>query len=366
MRVVVVGGGVIGLACAWQLALRGAGVTVLDAAPEAREASWAAAGMLAPHHEAAATDALWRLGAESLGRWEGFAAALGGEVELDYRRNGGLLPVVTDADLQEGESRTVALRQSGVESEWWTSKQLRAREPSLGAQLRGAWCIPGGQVDPRRLLVRLQHACAAAGVALRYGARVAQLGAGAGSGAGTVRMHDGSLLGGDWVVVASGAWTPALAQATGIDLAGEPVKGQMLRLQAPDDILTRYVHSHHAYVVPRMGAGLVVGSTMVEAGFDRSQDPEAIRHLADQARALLPSLGQAAVVEHWTGLRPRLRGGRPVIAVVRSGLILATGHFRNGILLTPATAAAVTALAYGDLVSADAQPFTRIPPSMPP
>ena len=350
-RVAVVGGGVIGLACAWRLAATtGDHVTVYDGAPEAQEASWAAAGMLAPHHEAERPDALWHLGVASLARWERFATDLGGPAALDFRMDGGLVPVVDDRDLAEVGAKRAFAAANGVAAAWLDRGALARHEPRL-AGCAGALLLPGGQVNPRRLTSALRAACAARGVELRYGTAIA------------------ALYGlADLVVLASGAWTPALARLAGIELAGEPVKGQLLRFAMPsaapaaDTLLRHFVHSHHAYLVPRAGDGdgggsLVVGSTMVHSGFDKTEDAAAIAHLAASARRLLPALDDALISETWTGLRPRLRSGLPLLARVRDDLLIATGHFRNGILLTPVTADAVAELAGGPPCGVDLSPF---------
>ena len=335
-RIAVVGGGVIGLACAWRLAADGHQVLVFDGAPEAREASWAAAGMLAPHHEATTADAVWRLGCASLARWPAFAQQLGADVDLHL--TGGLLPLLDEADellLTQKQAFTAA---HGIATQWLSGAELAHREPHLTA--RGALLVPGGHVDPRRLTAALRHACAQRGVDLRYGTPVTAL------SAGGVRTGSTSEAC-DLTVLANGAWTPALAQLAGIALTGEPVKGQLVRFAVADGLLQHFVHCHHAYLVPRAGAGLVVGSTMVWADFDKSEDPAAIAHLTANARRLLPQLAKAPIVETWTGLRPRVGAGTPVLQRVRDDLIIATGHFRNGILLTPITAEAVAELAGG-------------------
>jgi glycine oxidase len=343
-RVAIVGGGIIGLASAWRLAQAGWRVSVLDAAPESREASWAAAGMLAPHHEADAPGPLWRLGVASLALWPGFAAQLCGEAgaeAIDLRAAGGLLPILDDHDQRLADAKLAFLASQGVAVEHLDATALGRREPALNRACRGALLIPAGQVNPRLVVEALQAACVRHGVELRFGAGVAALAPGA------VRLAQGGSVACDEVVLASGAWTPALAGLAGIDLPGEPVKGQMLRLRADDGLLGRFVHCHHAYLVPRRGQGVVVGSTMVDAGFDKRDDPAAIARLAAGARTLVPALADAPIAETWTGLRPRLAGGLPVLARVRAGLVLATGHFRNGILLAPITAAAVAALVAG-------------------
>ena len=349
-RVTIVGGGVIGLACAWRLAQAGCAVQVLDAAPEAREASWAAAGMLAPHHEADAAGPLWRLGVASLALWDGFARELAGDpAALDFRADGGLLPWCDAADRAAAEVRAAFLAAHGVAVQRLERAALAADEPALAAA--GALLLPAAQVNPRLVTAALVRACAAAGAAVRYGCAVAGLEPGA------VVLGDGTRLAADEVVLASGAWTPELARLTGLDLPGEPVKGQMLRLDAPDGLLRRFVHSHHAYLVPRRGQGVVVGSTMVSAGFDRRDDPAAIAALAAGAGRLLPALAGAAILERWTGLRPRLASGLPALGRVRPGLLLATGHFRNGVLLTPVTAEIMTGLITGAHTTHALAPF---------
>lgn len=351
-RITVVGGGIIGLACAWRLALAGARVVLLDAATGAREASWAAAGMLAPHHErllGMMRPESWRLGCHSLALWPDFAAGLGGAEVVDLDCSGGLLPLLPDEP--SDDAALTLLTAEGVAVERLDGHAVRRIEPALTGDLAGAWLLPGGRVDPRRTLLALQGACSAAGVDLRYACPVTGL------DGSRLRMGGGSWLEADAILLASGAWTPALAGLAGRDLAGDPVKGQMLRLQAPDGICRCFLHHTTAYVVPRRGVGMVVGATMAETGFDRSQDDDAIGRLAAGARRLLPDLAHAPVLEAWTGLRPRLRSGLPCIGWLRPGLLVATGHFRNGILLAPATAELVVQLLLGLPRGLDAKPF---------
>lgn len=348
----IIGGGIIGLACAWRLARMGWRVTLLDAAPESREASWAAAGMLAPHHEADSADPLWRLGTSSLALWPGFADALGGADALDLRLAGGLLPVLDQTDHDEVVRKLAFLTTAGVACDHLHGPALAAAEPALASTCASALRLPAGHVNPRLTCLRLREACAALGVDLRFGVAVARI---AGE---QVTTADGGTLTADEIILASGAWTPSLARLAGIPLSGEPVKGQLLRFAAPDGLLRHFIHSHHAYLVPRHGQGVVVGATMVDSGFDRSQDADAIARLAAGARRLVPALAHAGIVETWTGLRPRLAGGLPVIARVRPGLILATGHFRNGILLTPISAEIVACIAMQVPPPCDVGPFS--------
>lgn len=361
-RVTIVGGGIIGLSCAWRLARDGWRVTLLDGAPEAREASWAAAGMLAPHHEAHGPGPLWRLGIDSLARWPGFVEDLGiTPAAVDLHLAGGLMPVLSDANAAEVVERQRFLSAHGISARWLDSAEMRRHEPAITGDCAGALLLPGGQVNPRLVCTRLQAAASEAGATIRYHTPVTGISAvydSGDSGDSNVTLGDGEVIPGDEVILASGAWTPGLAALAGIELPGEPVKGQMLRLRAPDGLLSRFVHCQHAYLVPRAGLGLVVGATMVTAGFDKSDDPGAIERLAAGARRLVPALADAPIVEHWTGLRPRIAQGQPVIARVRPGLIIATGHFRNGVLLAPATAELVRCIAAGQLAPCDLTPFS--------
>jgi glycine oxidase len=308
--------------------------------------------MLAPHNEVdvAATDEphLWRLGVASLARWPAFAEAIGVGIDL----SGSLIPDLDDDDAGEIAARQAWLAGRGIPCRWMPADELRRGEPAL-APCRGALALPGGRVDPRRACAAL---AARLGDRVRYGAPATAI------GDRTVRLADGSDLEAEVVVVAAGAWSPALGRLCGLPLAGEPVKGQMLRF-AMDPGLGRFIHCRHAYLVPRPGAGLIVGSTMVWDGFDRREDPAAIARLAEGARRLLPTLAGLEPVETWTGLRPRLAGGMPCIDRIRPGLILATGHFRNGILLAPATAEMVADLAADRPGILDRHPF-RLPGDM--
>lgn len=350
MNVAVVGGGLIGLACAAELAMRGHAVTVFDAAPEAREASWAAAGMLAPHHECDSEGPLYRLACAGLARYSGFCAEHGlTAADIDLRQDGSWIPLLDDDDEREASLRSRFLAERDVPVERYEGAALRRAEPGLAADVRGALLVPGGQVNPRLLTDRLRERCRDLGVAMRYRCRVDRITADGLEADG--QRHVAT------VVLASGAWTPALAAASGIALTGEPVKGQLLRFGVGDTCLQRFVHCRHAYLVPRRGDGLVVGATMVWSGFDKTEDADAIGRLATNARRLLPALRDAPIVETWTGLRPRLHTGLPCLTEVRPGLIIATGHFRNGVLLAPLTARCVAALVGGTRPEVDLAPF---------
>jgi len=351
VQVAVVGGGVIGLACAAELALHGHLVTVYDAAPEAREASWAAAGMLAPHHECREDGPLYTLVRAGLDAYPAFFQRHGITPDaVDLRQDGSWIPVLDDRDAHDVAQRVNFLKLNGVPTQWCDASALLAQEPGFARAIRGALLVPGGQVNPRLLTAALQARCHELGVQVQYRRRVQTL-----TEAGPI--IDGEVHPAATTVLASGAWTPALAAISGMALEGEPVKGQLLRFACADGALQRFVHCRHAYLVPRRGDGVVVGATMVWDGFDKREDAAAIAELAASARRLLPTLENSPIAETWTGLRPRLHTGLPCIAKARPNLIIATGHFRNGILLAPLTATCVAALVDGRETPLDLSPF---------
>jgi glycine oxidase len=376
----IVGGGLIGLMAAYRLAKNGWRVTVVDAAPEAREASWAAGGMLAPHHEADAPTPLWRLGVRSLERWHDLLREE--PADFDAQPGHGLVPAADDpTQLATLARRFFWLTAHGVPARWLGRRDLARLQPRLAPSVHSAMLLPSFAVDPRKALTAITAACLRLGVELRYGTAVAGIASQRIDLAPSAQNAGGKpVISADEIILASGAWTPALAAAAHLDLPGEPVQGQMARLgqaspdaaplwpSAPDGPAgpgPSFIHGHGHYLVRRGDGTVVVGATMVHNSFDRRDDPAAIAHLVDGARLLVPALDAAVVRETWTGLRPRLRGGLPVIARVSPGLLIATGHFRNGILLAPVTADILADLAEHRTPLAEALPFTRWPAEFP-
>jgi glycine oxidase len=349
---VIIGGGVIGLGIAEALGRRGRRVCVLEANRATSEASWAAAGMLAPHNEADAPDDLWRLGSASLARWPGFLAAAGiGAAAVDYRERGSLIPVLDAEDAQSVERRQAWLTAAGICAQWWDRDTLHAAEPQMTTAVGALW-VPGGQVNPRLLARHLRERCDRQRVQVRFHQPVAEV-----TGEG-VLLDSGEHVAARRIVIAAGAWSTDLGAMIGLDLEGEPIKGQMVRFAAPAErLLTHFVHCAHAYCVPRYEGGIVVGATMSQAGFDRTQDDTAIAGLVAGARRVLPHLGDFEVAESWTGLRPRLADGGPLMDAVDERCLVATGHFRNGILLLPITIATMVARICEEAVPVEAEPF---------
>ncbi|NRA36637.1 MAG: glycine oxidase ThiO [Planctomycetes bacterium] len=354
MKVAIVGGGIIGLSLAWRLINKGFQVTVYDANAESREASWAAAGMLAPHNEASDMNPLWELCCASYSRWPQFLSELGvDDQSVDYRSHGSLIPLLKGDCAQGIEKKFKWLENAGIPVERWTQDRVLSEEPELTHSVQEAVFVPGGQVNPRIVCRILRERCAERGVSLLYRQVVQKI------SQGRLHMAHGQVCDFDHVVVAAGAWTPQLAQMTGIELLGEPVKGQLIAFKT-DLQLKRFIHCAHAYCVPRAGTGLVVGASVEHVGFDRQDSQSAIAQLMAGAQRLLPQLRTAQVSETWTGLRPRLNGGMPMFARMSDQLSICSGHFRNGILLTPISAEIMSQLICNEKPAVDLAPFNGL------
>ncbi|MEV8093558.1 glycine oxidase ThiO [Kitasatospora sp. NPDC085879] len=346
--VLVVGGGIIGLGVAWRAAQRGLAVALVDPVPGGGAAQ-VAAGMLAPVTELQyGEEPLLRLGMASNERYQAFAAELTEATGLDtgYRRTG-TLAVALDADDRE-ELRELHAFQGrlGLDSQWLTGRECRRLEPMLAPGVRGGLLVTGDhQVDGRRLARALVAACERAGVVL-HRASAAELLVEDGRAAG-VRTDGGEELAGDRVVLAAGCRShllPGLPE--GVLPPVRPVKGQVLRLQVPPayrPFLSRNVRAvvrgQHIYLVPRADGELVIGATSEEQGFDTTVTAGGVYELLRDAHELVPGLTELPLVETGAGLRPGSPDNAPLIGpTALPGLVAATGHYRNGVLLTPVTA----------------------------
>jgi len=347
--VVVVGGGVIGLAIAWRATGAGMTVTLVDEAP-GQGASWAAAGMLAPVTEVHYGERpLLGLNLAAAGRWPAFAA----EVEeasghpVGYRP-GGTLAVARDADDNAALEDLYRFQlRCGLEVERLRSRECRQLEPGLAPSIRGGVLAAGDhQVDNRALVEALLTACRRAGVRLVQG-RVAELAVDGDRVTGVV-LAGGTRLPAGTVVLAAGCWSGGLGGLTAEALPPvRPVKGQLLYLRGPADepLCSRNVRGLEVYVVPRGDGRVVVGATVEEQGFDTRVTAGAVHDLLRAALELLPDVAELELTETVVGLRPGSPDNAPMLGPAGpQGLVVATGHYRNGILLTPVTADAVAEL----------------------
>jgi glycine oxidase len=345
--VVIVGGGVIGLAVAWVLARRGARVRVFERARPARAASRAAGGMLSPLGEASSPGPFLDLARRSLALYPDFVAKLpGGAEAVGLRRCGKLVVTFANRDVAELRERAGWLAASDPGVRVLEGAAARNVEPGLAAGVLAGLHLPSdGVVDNRRLGQSLARAVVQAGVEVRTDCEVRGLRQGDGGVTG-ITLADGTAIHADGVVVAAGAWSGALGGLPR-PLPVRPVRGQMLALAPDEQPLRGVVGAPGAYLIPRRtaeGERVIVGATQEEVGFREGTDPAALDALRNAAVRAVPILARAPVASHWWGFRPGTPDDLPVLGADPEvpGLAWATGHFRNGILLAPVTAELVS------------------------
>ncbi|GHH74288.1 glycine oxidase ThiO [Streptomyces sulfonofaciens] len=367
--VLVVGGGVIGLVTAWRAAQRGMRTAVVDPAPGGGAAQ-VAAGMLAAVTELHyGEQTLLGLNLASARRYPDFAEELAGACggqDLGYRRCG-TLAVALDADDRAHLRELHAFQQRlGLDSQWLTGRECRRLEPMLAPGVRGGLRVDGDhQVDPRRLSAALLTACERAGVSFhrQWAARLSVV---RDRAAGVV-LEDGTHVAAGQVVLAGGSLSGRLAGVPEAVLPPvRPVKGQVLRLTVPPShapFLNRTVRAvvrgNHVYLVPRLSGELVVGATSEELGWDTTVTAGGVYELLRDAHELVPGITELPLTETCAGLRPGSPDNAPLLGpTALPGLLLATGHHRNGVLLTPVTGDAMAhVLTTGELPE-EARAFT--------
>ena len=361
--VVVIGAGVIGLGIAWRAALAGLEVTVIDGSP-GRGASWAAAGMLAPVTEVHYGEhALLELNLAAAARWPGFAAELEecSSQSVGYRRCG-TLTVARDTDDNAAlEDLYRFQRDLGLKVQRLRSRECRQLEPGLAPGVRGGILAAGDhQVDNRALVTALLTACERAGV-LRRSGRVAAVRV-SGDRARGVVLAGGEPLEAGTVVLAAGCWSGTLGGLPpGLLPPVRPVKGQLLHLRGPGEapLCQRNVRGLEVYVVPRGDGRVVVGATVEEQGFDVTVTARGVHELLRAAIELLPEVGELELSETVAGLRPGSPDNAPLLGPsALDGLVIASGHYRNGILLVPVTAAGIAELLASGRVPDAIAPFS--------
>lgn len=345
---VVVGAGVIGLSVALALARAGLGVTVLERDPECgRGTSAAAAGMLAAGVEAGSPGPFFDLCRSSFKLWPEWSAQLQEESEVDCELElGGLLRVTTSAEsaIDLGVKRAWQLTQGIEVSELLSLDQLRREVAGLGPDVVAGLVYPNeGHVHSHRVLEALLDACIRLGVRIETSAPVDGVAA---EGARPV-VHVGGQqrrdLAADYLVLATGTWSPPLLQEVGVVVAMEPVRGQMLAISPGGMVLPRIVFGDHGYLLQKRSGLVLAGATEERVGFQPWTTLEGVLQVAAAARRLLPALAPARFAGSWAGLRPFARGG-PLLgrSPASPRVLLATGHHRNGVLLAPITAELIT------------------------
>lgn len=342
--IAIIGGGVCGLGIGWRLAQAGREVTVIDRGRAGMGTSWAAAGMLAPQVEAEPSEEpLLALTLASRDLWVDFAAEVeaASDLAVGYRREGTMVVALDRDDVERLRHRYDYQISLGLDLEWITGAEARRREPHLARGVGAAvFSALDHQVDNRQLSAALREAYVRAGGVLRENTMVREITHNGGRVTG-LRLEDETLEA-DTVIVAAGPWSrdiPGLPEA--LKPPVRPLKGQMLAVQMPCSapLIERVVWGPGIYLVPRGDGRLLIGATVEEMGFDASLTAGGMMDLLRKAWEILPGIYDLPLIESWVGFRPASRDDAPILGPTSmAGLVMATGHHRNGILLTPITA----------------------------
>ena len=338
--VIVVGGGVMGCSVAYRLAKDGARVTVLERSIPGAEASSAAAGILGPTVESFDDALALQLGRRS----RELHAALAEEldelfgIDVGFRRCGVIKIALDQNELDELERQAESLRVQGVRCERWSAQELAEEEPSCNPDALGALSMSeDAQVEPTKLFSAVAVGAEHEGVTFRTGTTVRGLHV----EGGRVRGVDlgGERLDGDAVVVAAGSWTTLIPGLPFESDAIFPVRGQMITTQTRPPLFRRVVFGAGGYVVTRPDGRVLCGSTMERVGFQRGITFGGMADVIAKAIRIAPSLQSSPIESHWSSFRPGTPDGLPLVGEAGiERLFLASGHYRNGILLAPLTA----------------------------
>jgi len=352
-EILILGAGVIGLSIAREAHRRGfRNIRILEKGRVGREASWAAAGILAPQVEANSADDFFDLCFESNRMYDGFAAALfeetGVDIELDSC--GTLYAGFNELDSHEFDTRFAWQKAAGLNVERLTKAETLKIEPALSPKIRESLRFPHDrQVENRKLVEALSAYARSNEIEVIENQPVRQILVESDRVTG-VRSSERSYLA-DQVVIATGAWTSfiELGEDT-LPLEVRPIRGQMISFRLGETRLKHVIYSHRGYVVPRADGRLLAGATVEDVGFDKSTTEMGVSKLREMAAEIAPSIRDLTIQDTWAGLRPMSADGRPVIGAIPGveGLSIAAGHYRNGILLSPMTAKLIVDLITGD------------------
>jgi glycine oxidase len=335
--VIVVGGGLIGCLAARELRADGLSVRIVDRSLVGREASYHAAGMLAPQSEAEEDSPMFRIALQSARLFPGLAEDLYNEVGIDvrFRSEGTFHVAFEDAELENFQELVARQHAVGLTAEIIGPELARREEPALSEEIIGVLSFPEDhQIDNRRLMEAVVASCKKRKVDVVEQAPARELIRDQAGRVCGVSTTAGEFAAGT-VVMAAGCWSSLVK---GFDVPVEPVKGQILLLELMVPPFRRVLRSADAYLVARLDGRVLIGATMERVGYDKTVSAQAVGALLESARQMVPSLTAAFGGEAWAGLRPATPDGMPAIGWLDEGLMSATGHFRNGILLAPITA----------------------------
>ena len=359
--VIIVGGGVIGVSIALELAAQKLGVVVLDRQQPGREASWAAAGMLSPGPDSPDALPLVPLAKESMRLYPEFIASveeLSGKTTAFARK--GVIEVFTAPHGESERDKMVAEYLAlGLAIEPVAADVARKAEPALGLAVRAAaWLPQEATLDPRMLMDALLAAAGVRGVEVHADSPVDSIMLDGNHCTGAV-TH-GTNISAKSVVVAAGCFSGAI-DWLGRYAPARPIRGQLLALESKNVQLGRTLRSSKAYLVPRPNGRIIAGSTLEDAGFEKHVTPAGVRKILDGVLELAPALANAQLVDAWAGLRPGTPDHLPILGPTDiRGLYIATGHYRNGILLAPGTAKLLSRWILGGKPELDTERFSPL------
>ncbi len=326
---IIAGAGIIGLSCGWRLAQRGHRVTIFDSGQVAGEASWAGAGMLAPGGELDEASPLTDMSLRSLAQYPDFVAELQAEsgVSIDYQRCGAI-----ELALTEGEAEALERR-----AKWQAALGIASQSTTYSGSVSARFFPQDQIVAPRDVTNALRLACLRAGVVIRQNEPVTQLmqkGSGVKTACGEYRDEG--------VVIAAGAWSSNLCSNLPVTI---PVRGHLVSYSVDHTLLNTILRHNGTYLLQRSGGAIIAGSSTEYVGFNRAVDERVVNDIHARASRLLPQLAPLTPADRWNGFRPRVEGGMPVLGRIEGTTIwTAFGHYRNGILLAPETAAMIVEL----------------------
>jgi glycine oxidase len=345
-EVVVIGAGIIGCAVARALAAEGLDVLVLERSGVAAESSGAAAGILAPRVHAT-EGAMFPLAMASHAQFGSYVAEVTAQSGMDpeYARTGVFDLAFDEEREEELRDKVKWLQGIGHDVDWLDREQVLGEEPAISPALRGAFYDADAfQVHPARLTRAVAQSAARRGVGFRFGVDVLGIKR-VGSRAKVVRTTAGDVEV-EQVVVATGAWTGRAGQWLELEIPVYPAKGQILTVAVLPPPIRAVVFGLDAYLLPRLDGTIVVGATVENTGFDKSMTAAGIGWLSQSLASLCPALADAPIDRIWTGLRPGSPDDLPIVCSAPGwdNVTIATGHHRNGIMLTPITAQIVSDL----------------------
>jgi glycine oxidase len=350
VKVVVLGGGIIGCAAALELADRGAHAVLVERGEVGAEASSAAAGILGAQVEAEAPGPFFRTLIEARTLYRPWVQAIEERTgdDVGYRAKGAAKVALSDEDEKELRALVAWQREAGARAEWIDGATFRSIEPAVGPDVRGAaWFADDAQVDPPMLAAAVAKLLAPAGVEVREHAEATRLIVEGDHCVGIDTAH--GRIDADAVVLSAGSWSSLLPGVPAVAPRVKPMRGQMIELRTgPKPLFEGILIGPAAYALPRSDGRIACGSTMEDVGHARGVTAEGLLHVLHGVIAFAPGLGPAQVLRTWSGFRPSSATGFPIVEQgPLRGLVLATGHHRNGILLARHTALRVADLVLG-------------------